>query len=285
MLGIVKAPKRPPKGLHVPTVTRQDTITTILEESERPNLPLRVSFLQLRKGTRVEPGPLSVLVRRGRPGTLEQYLLGLTLAVGGEHDVRRDSRVWARAVVGRDDDAARRTISRNWALLRDLGLVRVERSGRLARVTFLREDGSGEAYTHPGQRGGTHYLRLPFDYWLDGWYDRLSLPGKALLLIALSHGDFFGLPPEKGPDWYGMSRSTVDRGLRELRRAKILEARMAAKKAPLAPLGYTIQNFYRLKPPFGPIGKFSKGAPEDLVASFTESTTSRPSRQAAAGDS
>ena len=34
-----------------------------------------------------------------------------------------------------------------------------------------------------------------------------------------------------------------------------------AKKAPLAPEGYTIENRYTLRPPFGPRGVLAKGAP------------------------
>jgi DNA-binding transcriptional ArsR family regulator len=127
----------------------------------------------------------------------------------------------------------------------------MERKGRLANVRLRREDGGGQDYVHPSATSSP-YLRLPFDYWNNGYYGSLSLPGKALLLIALTLQDDFSLPPERGPAWYGISPSTVERGLRELRRADLLNARRVRKSAPLAPEGYTFVNLYTLAAPFGP---------------------------------
>jgi DNA-binding transcriptional ArsR family regulator len=244
--------------------SQSETISAILLESKRPKaLPLRGSFLQHAGDNSEEPPPLAHFMRRGRESALDQYLLALTWASGGDHDVRRDSRIWARAVVGREDEAARRTVARNWNLMRELQLVSTKRSGRLTRVTFLQEDGSGQPYGHPG-KGKAQYLQLPFVYWEAGWHHKLGLPGKALLLIALSLLDFFRFPAKQGPAWYGISESTVERGLRELRHADLLEARRAGKPAPLAPEGYTLENYYRLAAPFGPKEKLAKGVPKDI---------------------
>jgi hypothetical protein len=49
------------------------------------------------------------------------------------------------------------------------------------------------------------------------------------------------------------------------------------KEAPLAPEGYTRENFYRLRPPFGPKGQLAKGAPPELTSQLAEPS---PSRQA-----
>jgi hypothetical protein len=141
-------------------------------------------------------------------------------------------------------------ISKAWARLEELKLIRRGRRGQLASITVLKEDGSGSGYTHPGGSRDDPYLRLPFDYWEDGWDTNLSLPGKAALLIALSQPEWFGLPEERAQDWYGLSGDTLGRGLAELRRALVLEARPYFKKAPLAPAGYTKQLQYRLRPPF-----------------------------------
>jgi len=128
-------------------------------------------------------------------------------------------------------------------------------------VTLLREDGSGAPYAHPGEGSGSGkrdpYLQLPFAYWLDGYYDRLQLPAKAMLLIALSLPRRFPLPAERAPDWYGISASTAERGLRELRNEGLLRTEREAKSAPLAPEGYTLVNFYTLNPPFEPHGRRS----------------------------
>ena len=137
---------------------------------------------------------LATLVRRGRDGALDQYLLLLAWASKAPHDVRRDSRVWARAGGLADDASGRTAVSRNWRILRELKLVRTERSGRLVRVFLLREDGSGHAYTHPGYGAKFRYLQVPFAYWREDLHEKLTLPGKAVLLIALSLQDGFRSP-------------------------------------------------------------------------------------------
>ncbi len=195
---------------------------------------------------------MAEIVRRGRERTLEQYLLAVALATGHPHDVNRDSRIWARAVGLPENASGRAAVSRNWAFLRNLKLVRVARKKRLASVTLLREDGSGAPYTHPSKDRRPSYLQLPFEYWLDGYHTRLSLAAKTMLLIALSLPDRFPLPGARAPSWYGISESTAARGFRELREAGLLTVEREEKTAPLAPEGYTLVNFYTLQPPFGP---------------------------------
>jgi hypothetical protein len=237
-----------------PTASQHDTILAVLEESRRPGrVPVRSAFVQRPRGTTPRAGPLAEFVRRGREGALEQYLLLLAWASSAPFDVRRDSRVWARACGFASDDSGRAAVSRNWRFMKGLKLVDVERASRLARVRPLREDGTGEPYTHPGSVRHS-YFRLPFEYWTAHHYTMLTLPGKSMLLIALTLQDEFTLPAERGPAWYGMSSSTVERGLRELRRADLLAAQRVRITAPLAPEGYTFVNKYTLRPPYGPNG-------------------------------
>jgi hypothetical protein len=238
-----------------PIASRTETIAAILDESARPDrVPLRSGFLQIGgRGAAAKPGALAEIVRRGRERTLEQYLLAVTWGTGHPHDVNRDSRIWARAVGLPESASGRAAVSRSWSLLRDLQLVKVTRRKRLASVTLLREDGSGKPYTHPSKDGrSASYLQLDFAYWRDGYHEKLSLAAKAMLLIALSLPDHFPLPTARAPDWYGISESTAARGFRELRAAGLLEVERVEKKAPLAPKGYTLVNFYTLQAPFGP---------------------------------
>lgn len=85
-------------------------------------------------------------------------------------------------------------------------------------------------------------------YWLDenAWSSTLSIPGKAMLLIALSLQAGFRLPIESAKDWYGISGDTAQRGLRELVDRGALARKFERKKAPLAPKGYTYDIHYRL---------------------------------------
>ena len=107
--------------------------------------------------------------------------------------------------------------------LEDRKLVQRSRSGRRSSIQLLREDGTGEPYDHPYRTGDARWLQLPHAYWHEEHYLRLSLPAKALLLVALSLDDGFYLPSERAQGWYGVSPDTAERGLRELRKAGLLD--------------------------------------------------------------
>lgn len=96
-------------------------------------------------------------------------------------------------------------------------------------------------------------MKIPLEYWREGWHEKLSMPAKAVLLIALSLDDGFLLPIEKAKDWYALSRDTVQRGLAELQDHQLLAKTVEFKPTPLTPLGYTEQRRYTLQPPFGPL--------------------------------
>ena len=235
-----------------PIATREATISAILAESLRPGkVPLRNTFLQGGRRGAPAPGPLAEFVRRGRDTALEQFLLLLTWASGEPHNVRRDSRIWARALGMDGDTSGRAAVSRNWRFMKDLDLILPSRSARLANILLLAEDGSGKPYSHPGRKNEP-YFKLPFAYWEHGYHKRLSLAAKAMLLIGLSLPDRYPLPAERTHGWYGISESTTRRGLRELREADVLTRVKIEKAAPLAPKGYTLVNLYTLLPPFGP---------------------------------
>ncbi len=245
--------------------SQDDTIGAILQASARPTdtLPIRDSFVQDRD---VNPGPLHAIVRRGRSSTLEQYLLLHAWASGGEYDVCKHPAVWTRALGLSDDQAGRRTVLRNWQWLAELNLVDVQRSGRWMRATLLSEDGKGNPYRHPGDKEvGEDYFQLPYAYWRSGLYTKLKVPGKMALLIALTLGDWFWLPSRHAAGWYGVSASTIERGLRELKRQGVLTAREHFKSAPLAPEGFTRELYYRLNKPYGPKGVLARGAPKELA--------------------
>ncbi len=240
--------------------SRQHTIEDILDDAKRAGqaVPLRRDFVQ--QGLQREPtrGPLATFVSRGRETALEQYLLLRALATKEPFNVARDARIWARAI-GADQDKGRSKVSKQWRWLADQSLVRIERLGRMADVVALREDGSGLEYTHPGAKPRDPYFNLPFAYWREGWYETLELPAKAMLLIALSiRADDFLLPAAQVPTWYGISESTAQRGLQELKRAKAMSSRYEEKPSGRAPEGFTRDTLYTLQTPFGPTGRIAR---------------------------
>jgi hypothetical protein len=107
--------------------------------------------------------------------------------------------------------------------------------------------------SQPGSAGAEgDYFSLPYAYWRMGLQDRLDLPGKAVLLIALSRPDDFILPLEHGAKWYGISSDTIRSGLRSLQILGLLQMRMQHIPSPLTVRGYRTERHYTLRPPFGP---------------------------------
>jgi hypothetical protein len=127
--------------------------------------------------------------------------------------------------------------------------VRSHRSGRRRGVEILREDGSAAPWANPGLAREA-FFHLPLAYWTGAFARDLSLPAKAVLLIGLSlqsgGRDHFELPLRRGASWYGVSPSTLRRGLAELREVGLL--RRWAQERPTAgsPTGRTYDQRYAL---------------------------------------
>lgn len=211
---------------------------------------------------------MASLVTAGDLRALLLYLLLLTKASAPPWDAGLPAAVWARAL-GLElpqSKTATSTISKIWLRLERHQLVVRDRRNRMAVVTLRREDGTGLPYTSPGESNES-YLKIPFALWQDGpddehrWYQVLTVPELAVLLIARSHGDGFRLPFEQAPAWYGLSADTIGRGVDRLCRRGLLVVDKTYKKAPLSPLGYTAEHRYTLEAPFGPIGKASSSRP------------------------
>jgi hypothetical protein len=228
---------------------RQAAISELLRRSGRDWVPIRRSFVQA-PGRRGGAGPLATFVSERRGRALDLYLLARVLASQEPWDATLAATVWAR-LLGLEGRNATSLVSRNWTWLEEQRLVVTRRKGRLREVTILREDGSGRPYVHPGV--GEHpegfYFKLPHSYFALGYPDRMGLPAKAVLLIALSLEDDFILPIDHAPRWYGLSRDSLKSGLKTLRLLGLLDVRSQRKTAPLSPLGYTIQRHYRVRPP------------------------------------
>jgi hypothetical protein len=196
-------------------------------------------------------------VSSGRETGLDLYLLTLLAASAPPYTVAHPAGVWARLLGVASESTAASAISKQWKWLEEEQLVqRVGRRGRWTNIRILSEDGSGRPYR--ATLSGGRWFQVPFEYWTDNWFGKLNLPGKAVLLIALSLLDDFVLPEEKGPAWYGVSADSVGRGLRALQDHGLLTVRKLQKPAPSAPRGFTVERHYTLQKPFGPKGRRSK---------------------------
>lgn len=250
-----------PERMHMPskpTATPASTRAELARVAQRGFTPVRRSFVQSRDGRKWHGSSLGRLVAARQPRALNAYLLLLmawpALSV---REVPLEAGTWARALS--PDPPGRQwspdAMTRVWAALEDLGLVERERAARLVQVTPRREDGAAP-YARPRPDTGIAddlYFALPDDYWLDAWHVRLSLPGRALLLILLEGTNGrpeVALPYEKARDWYGISDKTMQAGLEDLRRHGLLAERAEWVEAPLSAVGWTKHTYYALTAPF-----------------------------------
>lgn len=262
-------------------ISRPGAIEALIDTCSAAGVQIRSSFVQGRDYyyRRPEPGPLAALVGRGRKSTFDQYMLLLACANDGRSSLQIDAYLWTRALGLPLCDSSRRIVNRNWRILSELDLIRTQRAGRALHVTLLREDGSGEAYELPTQRQ-ERSLVLDRCYWRKNYHEHLTVPGITVLLIALTLGDWFALPTRRGPHWYGISRSTLERGFKSAYEAAVIGTTYSLKEAPLAPMGYTKENHYILLPPFGPRGMVAKSAPPRFTSKWPRPKRARSKRSA-----
>lgn len=234
-----------------PVVTQEQRIDALVARSRwQQGVPIRHGFVQRGPRTRPEPGPLKHLVAHHDDRAFDLYMLARLIGKKEPFKVELEAGVWAGAL-GLRGPSGPATVSRAWRRLSDLKLVERGRKGRLASVTLLREDGSGDPYTSLAPKGDP-WFEVPLEYWTDRWFERMDVPTKAMLLIALSLQDGFYLPSDKAGRWYGLSPDTAERGLTKLRELGLLDRKWQYKLTPLTAQGWTRVYHYTLKAPFGP---------------------------------
>jgi hypothetical protein len=273
-------------GGHVATPLQ--TREALLNRATRKATPIRRSFVQAPRGSDSRAGPLAGFVRRGDHRGLLTYLLALAVTSSSNEDgwaTTRDGLVWARALgmtsTTNTSVAARAAAWKTFGRLEGQGLVRRARGEKKTqiKVTLLREDGSGQDYTHPGQEG--HYFQLPHRFWTEEYFDTLGLPATAMLLVLLTGRGKQKLPQERMPSWYGWSADTAERGMKQLRQVGLVEVSAFKRPEPLAPRGWTAVNEYQLSPEFRALAGANK---EKEVSADHDGQRERATEEADAGD-
>lgn len=235
------------------TATRRDTIEAFVFRSKRRrSVGVRQSFLQPGRGSRAGAGVLAWFVRRKDEIALDLYLLLILRGRGaryGGHFVDVQAGTWTRAL-GREGASASQLLSRAVRRLEEHRFVKRVKTRKGVRIELLKEDGSGAAYSPPAGGPNDPYFQLPLEYWLADHYMKLSMPGKAMLLIALGEQPEFELPVIQVPKFYGISPETAVRGYDELVRAGLASYEQRVIKDPMAPIGKRAVKFWRLLPPY-----------------------------------
>lgn len=196
-----------------------------------------------------EPGLLGVMVRQRKRRALQLYLLLLAAWPFLENRTPLPAAVWARALTTKSGRKwSTTTVSEAWGDLEDLGLVDRQRLSRSVRVTPRREDGS-EPYTRPTGENGDTYFSLPSTFWTNDWFETLSAPAIAMLLIIAARTNQnpeAWMAKERIAKWYGLSPRTVGEGLTELKANGLATERIEWKPAPLSTIGTSARHYYSL---------------------------------------
>ncbi|MEU9646362.1 hypothetical protein [Streptomyces sp. NPDC048188] len=259
---------------HKPVASPAETREALLERSARDFAPIRRAFVQKKRDEADRSSRLAEFVTNGDVRGLRAYLfiIAVTSAETPESgwSTTLPGGVWARAF-GTTENAtpasARTAVTKVLKRLKERRLITYERPKGTwdIQVTLLREDGSLDPYTRPGNQNRDAYLKIPFELWRTGLIDQLSLPALAMLLTASCEPAFFELPTERMKDWYGWSPDTAERGFRELAKEGVLQVHKTYITAPLSPTGTAEVNRYELLAPF-------IARPARKVAASTENT-------------
>ncbi|MFC7994352.1 hypothetical protein ACFUV2_34320 [Streptomyces pilosus] len=216
-------------------MTRDESIEYLLRRSQRRDdlFPIRQQFIRTRVQSQhgeptTGPGPLSKLLRA--PHALELLMLVYAVTTSGDFGVTERSQLWGRAagIYMLPDQRASVAVSRQWQHLEKLGLIERRQHGHLKRIVKRRECGRVGGitlpYTAPTGTKNDIYFRVPFSYWRGGWHEKLGMPGKAVLLAAMSRRrETFTLPQDtRGAQALGLGRHTMARGIEELLDHKLL---------------------------------------------------------------
>lgn len=94
-----------------------------------------------------------------------------------------------------------------------------------------------------------------------------------MLLVALERPNDFHLPSDKAPDWYGVSADSAERGLRELRNARLLAGRRKWVKNVRSDTGWTSHWTYTLAGSFSSAERKAAAARSGPCAETAEEST------------
>lgn len=229
--------------------TRHETVVDLLAQSKRGIVPIAKTFVQQGRAKTTAPGPLHLFVGGHDERGLDAYLFVHALASAYPWNCDYPSGTWVRALGladGAEPASAKSAVSKVMRRLENRHLIQRTRVGRISSITLLKEDGSGDPYEHPHSRG-EYWLQLPYAYWTEHHYESLTLPAKAMLLVALSLPDRFPLPYERCPQWYGISADTAERGLKELLAQDLLDFDQEWVKNHRSDTGWVEQRRYTLE--------------------------------------
>jgi hypothetical protein len=265
LLGMTSTASIPDTAIASPADTRGD----FLKKSGRGYTVVRHIFRQLPDSRSNRVSVLGPMVTARKRRSVQLYLLLLTAWPWlEEQEEPLKALVWARALTtGTGRKWKPSHVSAAWTDLERRGLVSRRRLSRGVVVVPRREDGE-QPYTSPGRKKNDRfesYFTLPAEFWTEEWFEKLTLPGLAMLLIIAGetsdpdHPEVW-LTNEDAGDWYGLSPRSVEAGIHDLAKHGLVDERTEWTKAPLSPLGATKRHWYSLTGAFATEARFAEQA-------------------------
>jgi hypothetical protein len=256
--------RRPRPAVPAPP-SREILLADMLSQTGRHGVPIRRRLLQADSegpdGTRA--APLASMLRARDTATLDAYLLIHAMASSSSpYRAAYFSTSWVRLMQfekAAEKAAANSRWSKAVTRLVDLKLLYRHRAGNVMEYFLLDEAGDGEPYLRPTKLSHGRWFSLPYQYWLDGWDQKLQGAEKVMLLIALDQPDGFAIPYERFSAWYGISPSTAKRGLTGLVARGILDVHTDFHVSGRSPTGWVEVRSYTTQ------GIWSKQARDDLM--------------------
>jgi DNA-binding transcriptional ArsR family regulator len=254
--------------------TPAETRETYLSRSRSGYGKVRRAFVQapatVTKGS--QPGTLARFNRNHRAAVLYLALLSNWPWLSREEDPL-PAGAWIRFLTSEKKNALTWTpqsLSHAWGVLETLNLIERPRKGRLVAVRPRREDGESDYL--PPSGAGDSYLVLPDQFWTEQFHGTLSWPALVVLLILLKETGLTAeaeLPVDRAKAWYGISRTTAEQGLTDLRALGLVVSRDRRIKDVNASGGHRLTSQHRLT------GPFSTKARSELRAEATERVQKR----------
>jgi hypothetical protein len=203
------------------------------------------------------------MLRARDASTLDAYLLIHAMAsASSPYEASYFSNTWVRLMrfdLRAEPSAASSRWSKAMTRLQDLRLIERQRNGNLMNYLLLDEAADGSPYERPKRLADGRWFSIPHHYWLEGWDARLTTAEKVMLLIALDQPDGYQITYDRYKDWYGISRSTAQRGLTGLIRHGILAVRSDWHVSGRSPTGWVQIHSYTT------IGAWAKVARDEAM--------------------
>jgi hypothetical protein len=183
--------------------------------------------------------PVAAIVRSGRGGggiRLKLYLSLLWIASEKPYDVTMPARTWASLLrLPSPEDRGARRVSEAISWLEQESFVHVERPPGRPSILVPLDECACQPYRSPVTPfrdepfpDRDRYIRLSAGMWTNGWIGTLSGAALATLLTLLEFEKYddpqpFWISPSRAKELYGLSESTRQRGIRELKDLGVVE--------------------------------------------------------------